>query len=150
MMRHGTYARKTPVPVLVARFDCRECQTTFSHLPDFAAARRRGLLQEIEDDMVVLAEFSNRWAAARHLSPHCDELSNRIRNLVGVFAAVSAFLVAAVTLRPELFSGCPAQLLAMRVVSGTKTLLVDLRREMTPQLQFFSPPVGFRPPGLVF
>ncbi len=51
-MGHGTYGRKTPVPLRVARFDCRDCQTTFSRLPDFAAARRRGSLQEIEDAMI--------------------------------------------------------------------------------------------------
>ncbi len=67
-MRHGTYGRKTPVPLRVARFDCRECQATFSRLPDFAAARR--------------------------LFPHRDELSNAIRGLCGAFAAVSAFLAA--------------------------------------------------------
>ena len=65
LMRHGTYGRKTLVPMRVARFDCRECRTTISRLPDFAAARRRGSLQEIEDDMVVLAGSPSRWAAAR-------------------------------------------------------------------------------------
>ncbi len=148
-MRHGTYGRKTPIPLRVARFDCRDCQTTFSRLPDFAAARRRGALQEIEDDMVVLAEAPSRWAAARRLFPHRDELSNAIRDLHGAFAAVSAFLLAVVTLRPDLFRGlCPADLVSMRAALGTETLLVDLRREMTNQLQFLPPPVGFRPPGL--
>ena len=92
LMRHGTYGRKTPVPLRVARFDCRECQTTISRLPDFAAARRRGSLQEIEDDMVVLAGSASRWAAARRLFPRRDELSNPIRDLCGAFAAVSACL----------------------------------------------------------
>ena len=54
-MRYGTYGRKTPDPMRVARFDCHDCQTTISRLPDFAAARRRGSLQEIENDMIVLA-----------------------------------------------------------------------------------------------
>ena len=147
-MRHGTYGRKTPVPLRVARFDCRECQTTISRLPDFAAARRRGSLQEIEDDMVVLAGSASRWAAARRLFPHRDELSNPIRGLCGAFAAVSAFLAAAVTLRPDLFRGCPAELVPMRAALGTETLLVGLRREMTSQLHLLPPPVGFRPPGL--
>ena len=108
LMRHGTYGRKTPIPMRVARFDCRECQTTISRLPDFAAARRRsGSLQEIEDDMVVLAEAPSRWAAAKQLYPQRDELSNAIRDLYGAFAAVSAFLLAVVTLRPDLFRGSP-------------------------------------------
>ena len=92
LMRHGTYGRKTPVPMRVARFDCRDCQTTISRLPDFAAARRRGSLQEIEDDMVVLAEAPSRWAAAKQLFPQRDELSNAIRGLCGAFAAVSTFI----------------------------------------------------------
>jgi len=131
----------------VARFDCRDCQTTISRLPDFAAARRRGSLQEIEDDLIVLAGSPSLWAAARRLFPRRDELSNAIRGFRGAFAAVSAFLAAVVTLRPDLFRGCPAELVPMRAALGTETLLVDLRREMTSQLQFLPPPVGFRPPG---
>ena len=146
-MRHGTYGRKTPIPMRVARFDCRDCQTTISRLPDFAAARRRGSLQEIEDAMIVLATAPSRWAAARCLFPHRDELSNAIRDLCGVFAAVSVFLAAVATLRPDPFRGCPADLVSMRAALGTETLLVDLRREMTSQLQFLPPPVGFQPPG---
>ena len=57
------------------RFDCRECRTTISLLPDFAAARRRGSLRETEDDMVGLAGSLSRWVAARHLNPYRDELS---------------------------------------------------------------------------
>ncbi len=146
-MRHGTYGRKTPVPMRVARFDCGDCQTTISRLPDFAAARCRGSLQEIEDAMIVLAEAPSLWAAARRLFPHRDELSNAIRDLLGAFMAVLLFLEAVVTLRPDLFRGCPADLVSMRAALGTETLLVDLRREMTAQLQFLPPPVGFRPPG---
>ena len=117
-MRHGTYGRKTPIPMRVARFDCRDCQTTISRLPDFAAARRRGSLQEIEDAMIVLATAPSRWAAARRLFPHRDELSNAIRDLCGVFAAVSVFLAAVATLRPDPFRGCPADLVSMRAGSS--------------------------------
>jgi len=92
----------------VARFDCRDCQTTISRLPDFAAARRRGSLQEIEDDLIVLAGSPSLWAAARRLFPRRDELSNAIRGFRGAFAAVSAFRAAAGTLRPDLFRGGPA------------------------------------------
>lgn len=42
IVRHGTYGRGTPVPMPVARFDCRGCRTTFSRLLDFAAARLPG------------------------------------------------------------------------------------------------------------
>ena len=42
IVRHGTYGRRTPVPMPVARFDRRGCRTTFSRLPDFAAARLPG------------------------------------------------------------------------------------------------------------
>ena len=132
----------------VARFDCRRCQTTISTLPDFAAARRRGSLQEIEDDMIVVAAAPGHWVAARRLFPHRrDELSSAVRDLRGALAAVSAFLAAVVTMRPDLFRGCPADLVSMRAALGTETLLVDLRREMTDRLQFMPPPVGFRPPG---
>ena len=118
LMRHGTYGRKTPIPMRVARFDCRACQTTISRLPDFAAARRRGSLQEIEDAMMVLAAAPSRWAAARCLFPDRDELANAIRDLLGAFMAVSFFLEAVATLRPDLFRGTPADLVSMRAVLG--------------------------------
>jgi len=149
MIRHGTYERKTPVLMPVARFDCRGCRTTFSRLPDFAAARRPGALQEIEDGMAVLAGSRGPWAAARRLFPERDEMSNAIRGLRCAFAAVSAFLAIVVTMRPDLFRGCPADLRAMRAALGTETLLVDLRREMAEHLAFLPPPVGFKPPWTV-
>ncbi len=108
-MRHGTYGRKTPIPMRVARFDCRDCQTTISRLPDFAAARRRGSLQEIEDAMMVLATAPSRWAAARCLFPDRDELANAIRDLLGAFMAVSVFLDAVVTLRQIPISKVPPE-----------------------------------------
>ena len=103
LLKHGTYQRKTPVPMHVARFDCRECRTTISRLPDFAAARHPGALQEIEERLVALAGTRSFWAAARAHHPDRDEMSNAIRSLRGLLAAVSAFLAAAVTLRHELF-----------------------------------------------
>ncbi len=62
MARHGTYERKTPVVMPVDRCCCPGCRTTFSLLPDFAAARRPGSLQEIEDGMAVLAGSRGPWA----------------------------------------------------------------------------------------
>ena len=134
MVRHGTCVRKTPVVMPVARFCCSECRTTFSLLPDFAAARRPGSLQEIKDGMAVLAGSRGPWAAARQLFPERDEMSNAIRGMRRAFAAVSAFLAIVATMRPDLFRGCPAELLAMRAALGTGTLLADLRREMTAHL----------------
>ena len=110
MARHGTYERKTPVVMPVARFYCGGCRTTFSLLPDFAAARRPGSLQEIEDGMAVLAGSRGPWAAARQLFPERDEMSNAIRGLRRAFAAVSAFLAIVATMRPDLFRGCPSEL----------------------------------------
>ena len=109
LMRHGTYGRKTPVPMRVARFDCRECRTTISRLPDFAAARRRGFAAGDRG-----RHGGSRWipepvGGARRLYPHRDELSNPIRDLLGAFLAVSAFLAAAVNgdLKRRDFGGLP-------------------------------------------
>ena len=140
--------RKTPVLMPVARFYCSGCRTTFSLLPDFAAARRPGSLQEIEDGMAVLTGSRGPWAAARELFPERDEMSNAVRGLRRAFAAVSAFLAIAATMRPDLFRGCPAELVAMRAALGTETLLADLRREMTAHLPHLPHPVGFKPPWM--
>ena len=150
MARHGTYMRKTPLVMHVARFYCPACHTSFGILPDFAAARRPGSLQEIEDGMAAVAVCGSLWAAARQLRPdrYPEGMPNAVRGLRCAFAAVTAFLAAAVTMRPDLFRGCPTELLAMRAALGTETLLTDLRREMAEHLQLLPPPVGFRPPWM--
>ena len=100
--------------------------------------------------MAAVAVCRSLWAAARQLWPdrYPEEMSNAVRGLRCAFAAVTAFLAAAVTMRPDLFRGCPAELLAMRAALGTETLLADLRREMAEHLQVLPPPVGFRPPWM--
>ena len=128
MARHGTYVRKTPVVMPVARFYCGGCRTTFSLLPDFAAARRPGSLQEIEGGTAVLAGSRGPWAAARQLFPERDEMSNAIRGLRRAFAAVSAFLAIVATMRPDLFRGYPSELGAMRAALGTAFGYVHHRR----------------------
>ena len=44
LMRHGTCGRKTPVPICVTRFGFRDCPTTISRRPDFAAPRPNGMM----------------------------------------------------------------------------------------------------------
>ena len=47
LARHGTYARKRPAGMQIARWYCGESHTTFSLLPDCLAARLPRTLTEL-------------------------------------------------------------------------------------------------------
>ncbi len=64
--RHGSYGRKTPAGIRIARFYCRDSHTTFGLLPDFLAARMPGTLCEIEA-AAAAAATSESLAAFRLL-----------------------------------------------------------------------------------
>ena len=55
LARHGTYERKTPEGVRVARWYCHQSHATFSLLPDCLAARLPSTLDRLEG-VVVAAE----------------------------------------------------------------------------------------------
>ena len=46
--RHGTYSRKSPDGVKIARWYCPDGGTTFSKLPDCLSSRLPGTLIEVE------------------------------------------------------------------------------------------------------
>lgn len=144
---HGAYLRKFPVPFRVRRWRCAGCGATQSSLPDFAASRRPGALQEIEDALAGLARSGGEWRTALALSRVMGGApSNSLRRLRGFAAAASAVLAVLVTALPELFAGCPAELTPMRERLGTESLLFDMRRRMpSARLRHLPCPVGFRP-----
>ena len=69
LARHGTYPRKTPAGVRIARWYCPESHTTFSLLPDCLAARLPGTLAELEE-AVATAERSPSVATRLPLPSH--------------------------------------------------------------------------------
>ena len=74
LARHGTYERKTPRGVRVARWYCPESHTTFSLLPDCLAARLPGTLADLEAAVAVAEQAPSLAAAAdavRRDAVHC-------------------------------------------------------------------------------
>ena len=65
--RHGTYIRKTPRGVRVARGYCPQSRTTFSLLPDCLAARLPGTFEALAAVVVHAESASSLEAAANEL-----------------------------------------------------------------------------------
>ena len=66
--RHGSYGRKTPAGVRIARWYCPDSHMTFSLLPQFMAAGLPGALQPVED-CAAEAEAHGLAAAAGRMRP---------------------------------------------------------------------------------
>ena len=68
----GSYERKCPSGVRIARFYCRECHTSFSLLPSFCAASYSSSLAEVEQAIHVWARSPTFDAAAIELRPDIE------------------------------------------------------------------------------
>ena len=77
--RHGTYARKTPKGMRIARYYCRESHTTFNLLPDCLASRLPGTLVALEEAVAVAEGSRSREAAANRLRGDAVELPGALR-----------------------------------------------------------------------
>jgi hypothetical protein len=143
---HGSYGRKDPEGLRIARFYCRRGQTTISFLPDFAAARVSGTLAEVERVVEHAEGAPTLAAAARDLRPELSDERSAFRWLRRLVLAVRSALRALVTLLPELF-GAPPTITAVRerlgMKAGGECILSRLRvlgQRMLPQLRA---PLGF-------
>ncbi len=142
--RHGSYGRKGPVGVRIARFYCRTGQTTFSLLPDFAAAMLSGELAEVELAVDVAGTAPALVSAARDLRPELGDERSAVRWLRRRVQAVQSALTALVTSVPELF-GTAARLGAVRERLGLQGsgVLARLRAVGESILQRLRAPLGF-------
>ena len=129
----------------IARWYCAPCHTTFSALPDCLAARLPGSLREVEDAVVALDEGGNPTAAARRVFDGTYDCANARRWIRCRSGAVAMCLVIIRGILPALFAGCDASITGLRLHCGTVTVLVDLRRACSGQLQGLPGPVGFHP-----
>ena len=81
MTRHGTYGRKTPRGMRVARWYCRPCHRSFSALPGCLQARLAGTLASCEAQVVAAEEAGSLWACVRALYPEAIDLTSARRSL---------------------------------------------------------------------
>jgi hypothetical protein len=142
--RHGSYERKAPEGLQIARFYCRTGQTTFSLLPDFAAARLSATLAEVEQAVETAETAPSLSAAARELRPELDDERSALRWLRRRLVPVQTALTALVTSVPELF-GTAARIGALRArleLRGPR-VLVRLRAIGASFLGQLRAPLGF-------
>lgn len=144
----GSYVRKRPDGLRIARWYCPTGRCTFSIVPDFAATRVAATLAELEDAVV-------RFETAR-ASGHSVELAARsVRTDIEPAGAVRwmrrrrVWLAAAVALLvgvvPELLVGCELSVLAVRTALGCDCVLVRARQIAAAQLKVAPAPLGFAP-----
>jgi hypothetical protein len=146
--RHGTYLRKHPVPIPIARMYCAEGHTTFSLLPDFLASRLPGTLDELEQVAVTVEAAPSVEKAASTLRPadvaEAVTSTSATRWTARRMALIRAALIALAGLLPEHLVGV-GTVTELRMRLGTERALVALREMGAAHLSSLPPPLGFGP-----
>ena len=145
LVRHGTYPRRTPVGMRIARYYCPRAHETFSVLPDCLASHFPGELTAVESVVATVEAARSVEAAADILRPDIT-LPSAVRWVRRRLMPVRRALLAVVTLLPELFTG-DARLTAVRVALGAPSAFVSLRTSAALHLTTLPTPLGFHPRG---
>jgi hypothetical protein len=143
LVRHGTYSRRTPAGMRIARYYCPTAHETFSLLPDCLASHLPGELATVESVVATVEAARSVEAAADVLRPDIT-LPSAVRWVRRRLTPVRRALLAVVTLLPDLFTG-DARLTAVRLALATPSALVALRTHAAPHLATLPTPLGFRP-----
>jgi hypothetical protein len=143
LVRHGTYPRRTPTGMRIARYYCPTAHETFSLLPDCLASRFPGELAAVEAVVASVEAARSVEAAADVLRPEIT-LASAVRWVRRRLTPVRRALLAVVTLLPDLFTS-DARLTAVRLALATPSALVALRTHAAPHLTTLPTPLGFRP-----
>ncbi len=142
-MRHGTYPRRAPTGMRIARYYCPTVHETFSLLPDCLASRFPGELAAVESVVAAVEAARSVEAAADVLRPDIT-LPSAVRWVRRRLTPVRRALLAVVTLLPALFTG-DARLAAVRAALATSSALMALRADAAPHLATLPAPLGFLP-----
>jgi hypothetical protein len=129
----------------IARWYCRDAQTTFSALPDCMAARVVGGLDEVEQ-VALAAESLGVEAAAQDLRTEID-LPGAMRWIRRRGDAIRRALLALITALPTRLGTIP-RVQVVRAVLETDRALVALREIGADHLHALSYPLGFCRPRL--
>lgn len=145
--RHGTYERKRPSVMYVARWYCRQAHTTISLLPQFMAARLPGTMAELEKVVAVAEQARSLEKAANQLRTDDVALASAMRWVRRRVRAAHRNLVVVLGLRPDLFGGVTPTVTALRAHLRQPDVLVACRQLAGPQLVHLAGPVGLQPPA---
>jgi hypothetical protein len=141
--RHGTYPRKTPAGMQIARYYCPTAHETFSLLPDCLASRFPSDLDDLERVVTHVGAARGIEAAADTLRPDID-LPSAVRWIRRRLTLVRAALVILAGVLPGLLVR-DASLVALAGTWGTDRVLVTLRGRVASHLAVLPPPLGFGP-----
>jgi hypothetical protein len=142
---HGSYRRKTPTGLRVARFYCAAGHVTISLLPEFMAASFRGLLSEVEQAVRTAEEAPSVVAAAQQLRPELNDERSAARWLRRRLTALKSGLSSLVTSVPELFGVAPTlSAVGARLAASADGVLIAARSKATSLLGRMATPLGFR------
>ncbi|MEO8487901.1 MAG: hypothetical protein ABI585_16360 [Betaproteobacteria bacterium] len=142
-MRHGTYPRRTPTGMRIARYYCPTARETFSLLPDCLASHFPGELDPIEHVVATVDAARSVEAAADVLRPDIT-LPSAVRWIRRRLMPIRLALLTVVTLLPDLFTS-DARLAAVRRALATSSALVTLRTRAAAHLTVLPTPLGFHP-----
>ena len=134
LVRHGSYARTTPLGLRVARWYCPEGHRTFSLLPNFLAVRLPCLLMQIEIAVAAVAQGGSIESVAANLREFEVTLPSAVRWLQRRLRPIRAAICTLVA----------QDLVPKSVVLGSNGFLERLRQELDPAaLEALPPPLGW-------
>ncbi len=141
---HGTYSRKFPDGVKVARWYCPKGHTTFSMLPDCLSSRLPGTLAEVENIISQIEKSSSQEAAAEDIRLDIS-LPSALRWMRRRLFLIHSTLILLIELLPSLPESCQPTVSSFRSVLGIEFVLPQLRMLANPYLDILPPPLGFGP-----
>ena len=145
LARHGTYERKTPWGVRIARWYCPQSHTTFSLLPDCLAARLPGTLDALEAVAVAAGRAASLAAAANQLRRDAIELPGAMRWVRRRVRLVHNALARVIGLIPDRLAPCVPEIGVVRKRLDSESALTELRGLAAAQLRMLPVPLGFHP-----
>lgn len=142
--RHGTYERKIPFGVKIARWYCPDGHQTFGLIPDCLSSRLSGSLSDVEAVVDQVEKSPSQNAAADKIRLDI-ELPGTLRWLRRRLFLVKVSLIMLITFFPSLFSGCTPTIHCFRDVLEVEQILPCLRKIACSHLYLLPPPLGFGP-----
>ena len=141
--RHGTYSRKFPDGVKIARWYCSKGHVTFSMLPDCLSSRLPGTLIDVETVINQMENSSSQEAAAENIRLDIG-LPGALRWMRRRLFLIRITLMLLIDLVTSL-GDCQPTVSSFRSVLGTEFVLPQLRMFASPYLDILPPPLGFGP-----
>lgn len=141
--RHGTYPRKYPDGVKVARWYCPDGCATFSMLPDCLCSRLPGTLIQVENVINQMENSPSQEAAAENIRLDIG-LPGALRWMRRRLFLIRITLMLLIDLVTSL-GDCQPTISSFRSVLGSEVVLPRLRMFASPYLDILPPPLGFGP-----